>query len=596
MIYKKNITEDFDFNNIKNQNIEDEYKFDRKLIVKNIPTNITPIDVLSKKYNINVACCKQCYSEDFGNYQFLNDKRVYLSSNLVTTFHTNLSLRYKLQENGFEKISSDNLPEYLIDFIDNALLEQVRENWKDLPYSSDDIKNIIAYVSPDNGIFIILSIQFMTDDNEFHKVYMGNCTVGFTGELLYNYKNIKSINEDFDFSSIKVKSVESDYTISRILIRDAMSDIPIDIVLLQVFNTTVPSGFICKDKIKGLGTLLSRKNWDKKDSVIFANNIWYVNTKPMSRSLKSKGVFTEYSNLTHDDIIKDDILTEYCDILYDLKNGDNKIDGKLSDLIKKGLVKCTLNKYWLSPDNGIIILGWLDVYDINNKYSICTTGMCMGYTGEITYSIEKLDKGDINKLKTKAEFNNNQWRKAINYILQADGIHVSRSIHTHWLDNTTLNPTPDNKGYIIPIAYNSVTKDMLFRDYNILTYFLRNSYYHPGSYKYIYEKDDNNGNFVSYIYSPNNLWFIYLMSDYNKVVKLIGEKLASQCLSINHKYLMNKVTTQINGCYMFVYITEKGKQILDMLENGDVKIGQLKSKADISYHSAHKNIILDLLK
>jgi hypothetical protein len=30
------------------------------------------------------------------------------------------------------------------------------------------------------------------------------------------------------------------------------------------------------------------------------------------------------------------------------------------------------------------------------------TGMCMGYTGEMTYSIEKLDKDDKNKLVSKA--------------------------------------------------------------------------------------------------------------------------------------------------------------------------------------------------
>jgi hypothetical protein len=85
---------------------------------------------------------------------------------------------------------------------------------------------------------------------------------------------------------------------------------------------------------------------------------------------------------------------------------------------------------------------------------------------------------------------------------------------------------------------------MKFRNYKITTYFLRNNYYHPGSYKYIYEKDDNNGNFVSYMYSPNNLWFVYLMTDYNKVAKLIGEKLASQCWSIHHYYIMeNKVTS-----------------------------------------------------
>jgi hypothetical protein len=141
-----------------------------------------------------------------------------------------------------------------------------------------------------------------------------------------------------------------------------------------------------------------------------------------------------------------------------------------------------------------------------------------------------------------------------------------------------------------------VTKDMIFRNYNIFTYFLRNASYHP-TYKYFYKKDDDNGNFVSYIYSPNNLWFIYLMTDYNKVIKLIGEKLASQCWSINHYYTMkNKVTSQVNGCYLFVYITEKGKQILDMLENGEVKIGQLKTRALDSYVTKHKNTILDLLK
>jgi hypothetical protein len=47
---------------------------------------------------------------------------------------------------------------------------------------------------------------------------------------------------------------------------------------------------------------------------------------------------------------------------------------------------------------------------------------------------------------------------------------------------------------------------------------------------------------------------------------------------------------------MFVYITEKGKQILDMLENGDVKIGQLKNMAHDSYITQYKNTILDLLK
>jgi hypothetical protein len=226
--------------------------------------------------------------------------------------------------------------------------------------------------------------------------------------MIYKKTTYNKINEDFNFSTIKIKSIESDYKISRNAIRDAMSAVPIDIVLMQVFNTTTPSGFNSKDKVKGLGTLLSRKNWNSTESVIFSDGVWYVNTKAMSRSLKSKGVFKEYNGdehcgLTHADIINNEVLTEYCDILYDLKNYDNKIEGKLSDLIKKGLVRCTLNKYWLSPDNGIIILGWLDVYDINDRNnSICTTGMCMGYTGEITYSIEKLGKDDVNKLKTKA--------------------------------------------------------------------------------------------------------------------------------------------------------------------------------------------------
>jgi hypothetical protein len=185
--------------------------------------------------------------------------------------------------------------------------------------------------------------------------------------MIYKNTIYNKINEDFDFSSVKVKSAESDYKLPRNNIRDAMADIPINIVLMQIFNTTTPSGFTCKNKVKGLGTLLSRKNWDNKDSVIFAENVWYVNTKSMSKSLKTKGVFKEYSNLTHDDILKNDVLTEYCDILYDIKNSDDKIDGKLSDLIKQGLVTCTLNKYWVSPDNGIIILGWLEVYDVNNR-------------------------------------------------------------------------------------------------------------------------------------------------------------------------------------------------------------------------------------
>jgi hypothetical protein len=71
--YYNSLTEDFDFNNVQPKNTQDEYKIDRKLIIKNIPASITPVDVLYRKYNIDITYNHQRYSEEFGYYQFNNE-------------------------------------------------------------------------------------------------------------------------------------------------------------------------------------------------------------------------------------------------------------------------------------------------------------------------------------------------------------------------------------------------------------------------------------------------------------------------------------------------------------------------------------------
>jgi hypothetical protein len=110
---ERGIYEDFDFNKIHGNDIQDEYKIDRKTIIKKIPASITPVDVLYRKYNIKPLYNEQHYSEEFGYYQC--NKSMHL---LNTPWSGNMQLDKDLKKAGFVELSINNIPDYIIDFVD----------------------------------------------------------------------------------------------------------------------------------------------------------------------------------------------------------------------------------------------------------------------------------------------------------------------------------------------------------------------------------------------------------------------------------------------------------------------------------------------
>jgi hypothetical protein len=89
-----------------------------------------------------------------------------------------------------------------------------KKEYPRLPFTSDNITDIIAYVAPDKGIFVLTFIKFEIGSGWAYVLkYLCNPIFAFTGELRYNDDNIKPVNEDFEFGKIKSNRVEDEYTI-----------------------------------------------------------------------------------------------------------------------------------------------------------------------------------------------------------------------------------------------------------------------------------------------------------------------------------------------------------------------------------------------
>jgi hypothetical protein len=102
------LDEDFNFDKVKSDRIEDDYEINRYIILKNIPASITPIDVLYKKYGIHIDYYVQHHSDKFGYYQ--GYEYSYSYSNNTTNPHVQL-LNKQMNALNFDRheFNADNL-------------------------------------------------------------------------------------------------------------------------------------------------------------------------------------------------------------------------------------------------------------------------------------------------------------------------------------------------------------------------------------------------------------------------------------------------------------------------------------------------------
>jgi hypothetical protein len=249
MIYNKTVNEDFDFNNVKKQHIEDDYDIRHGIRLAN---KMSPDIVLNKVFHVTWNDINDLYSVPVNDILHYDKDKEYgnvLTIGNISKSVSGMSLRvdqYQLYVNHFiyyhiyfdERVSyTDNNPfinrsknpyiNYVIDFI--------KYYFSNFDFNSLGCCLIEFYISPDNGIIYIYKTR-LTWYKEKSFVMLPHM-IFYTGEVLYNKEKL-SMNEDFDFNKVNKHHIEDDYEISPENIRLLNSNISFNLILNKKFHFT----------------------------------------------------------------------------------------------------------------------------------------------------------------------------------------------------------------------------------------------------------------------------------------------------------------------------------------------------------------------
>jgi hypothetical protein len=410
MIYKNTtykLNEDFDFGKVKSKRIEDDYYINPKLLRKILSKSCNIIDIIDPKIlelfpmDITKADIRQYpnIGQCFGiiENQVFGYNNSYVQNDMGGWYGWLESIMFNLKFTEYEMSVEEavNNIEYGNMFIDmlNILTEgQYSKDSKRITSNS-----ITWWESPDRAYIVVEYLYYNYEDKPVKFIGCHDFDCGsficFTGLNDLSDYNKRSINEDFDFSSIKSKRIEDDYQVTYSSIR-TNNKIKLSNITTCLYNWPIPARF---QKYKGYNNTVGQFCVASKNYIGYYGSRQEL-TKNEIMELQNAG-FTEH--IIHRDLkynkagIIEPWLSEILDSLLPIEDGSSYFDTQ--DKIDV--------KYWLSPDEGIVIIYYI-CYNMapENKcfYGKISFYPIFAYTGLVQYSLNQQDKNKLketNKLK-----------------------------------------------------------------------------------------------------------------------------------------------------------------------------------------------------
>lgn len=197
----------------------------------------------------------------------------------------------------------------------------------------------------------------------------------------------KKINEDFDFGSIEIQSsAATDYNQTPEIVR-TVTNINIDpqMVLNAVFKCKTPAKVKkYKNVLQHAGTVYCTHEIKQDAFTVWTGSLWHSRIMDRDVQLIRKAGF-EFHKVSYTDFIETDIQEDFLvALLKDMSSDKNVFAGRGSDMRFNA-------EYYLSPDNGLVIITSFSVYcPGHNKYYF--PYFYIMFTGDVIYQVNQADK------------------------------------------------------------------------------------------------------------------------------------------------------------------------------------------------------------
>ena len=399
----------------------------------------------------------------------------------------------------------------------------------------------------------------------------------------------KKINEDFDFGSIEVSSSAAEsYQQTPEIVRTVTNlAVPLHDVFVCKFQTILPKQVRQHWIYPHMGNIMT-------DKEIRSNRVKEYTAgfhKPAIKLLEMAG-FTKHKisyNVVKNGKFEIDSpdYREIPDALYAAVKDIFEYDGNFSELEELKAV------YYISPDNGVLVID--ELYCQLSKNAVCEnkfartttaygdiwsfrTNMIILYTGEIIYKVSKPSKDETEKVERGIKL----ITKAKNALCKLFRLNRSTLRPEH-----VGSPIEINGGKNMIFSYNKPNAEFYIR--------LAKSHSRNGvmgiidcsavsrSWTPVIEKIDvsntNNIKLATGYTTEDKSLFVYVLTDYTQVVKLLGQDTASQISPTDIRaFLSNSrwggpfVTVP---AYVFVYLNEHSTDIVKSIIKGEIKMKDL---------------------
>lgn len=218
----------------------------------------------------------------------------------------------------------------------------------------------------------------------------------------------KTLKEAFDFGDLEVETTaagqlnDSPDTMREFVLKDT----PMDKVFLSVFNVNVPAGFKNCEEVPGFGYV-----WFRGEGLAYnKREVGHILNRRADMMKKDETPLIAAGFTSHSILRNDEIGPIVADSIGNIPTWLPKLLKALGTDISAARCGGT---YFVSPDNGVIVLKYL-------RFDDYSTGRCRGrtfkpmifYTGEVIYDIDKkkakANQGMLRVIKKMKQFLKNE--------------------------------------------------------------------------------------------------------------------------------------------------------------------------------------------